>query len=238
MPVFQTQAPASPGNSGGPVLDDAGNVVGILVVSAVAEDGTALEGQEFVIPISVVRQMLNETNVKPGESATTQAYNVALGPLDKYYKRAMPEFRRVQALYPEHPYVADYITRTQQAIDAGKDETPNSLPLGVALAGGVLMVLAVGGVGVFLLLRKRGKGPAPAAGTAPQGGPWPGNPGPQGHQGIPGQQGYAGQPGFPGQQSPPGQPPQHAHQQPAPAGPMGQPVWPAQPQQPACDSLR
>ena len=240
MPVFQTQAPASPGNSGGPVLDDAGNVVGILVASAVADDGTALEGQEFVIPISVVRQMLNETNVKPGESATTQAYNVALGAyFDKYYKRAMPEFRRVQALYPEHPYVADYITRTQQAIDAGKDETPNSLMLWVALAGGVLMVLAVGGVGGFLLLRKRGKGPAPAAGTAPQGGPWPGYPGPQGHQGIPGhqeipgQQGYAGQPGFPGQQPPPGQPPQHAHQQPAPAGPMGQPAWPAQPQQPA-----
>ncbi|HPF77280.1 serine protease, partial [Phycicoccus elongatus] len=240
MPVFQTQAPASPGNSGGPVLDDAGNVVGILVASAVADDGTALEGQEFVIPISVVRQMLNETNVKPGESATTQAYNVALGAyFDKYYKRAMPEFQRVQALYPEHPYVAEYITRTQQAIDAGKDETPNSLMLWVALAGGVLMVLAVGGVGGFLLLRKRGKGPAPVAGTAPQGGPWPGYPGPQGHQGIPGhqeipgQQGYAGQPGFPGQQSPPGQPPQHAHQQPAPAGPMGQPAWPAQPQQPA-----
>ena len=122
MPVFQTQAPPASGNSGGPVLDDAGNVVGILVASAVADDGTALEGQEFVIPISVVRQMLNETNVKPGESATTQAYNVALGAyhFDKYYKRAaMPEFQRVQALYPSTPWRNTSPGRSRRSTPAG-----------------------------------------------------------------------------------------------------------------------
>lgn len=41
MPVFQTQASASPGNSVGPVLTDSGDAVGVLVANAVNSDGTA-----------------------------------------------------------------------------------------------------------------------------------------------------------------------------------------------------
>lgn len=169
MPVFQTQAPASPGNSGGPVLDDTGEVVGILVASATASDGSALEGQEFVIPVSVVRQMLNENNISPSESDTTTAYDEALDNyFQKYYKRAMPQFERVRALYPEHPYVADYITKTQQGIDQGKDETPKPLLLWVGIGLGALVLLALVALGIFLMMRRRPKTPAVQQFSSPQ----------------------------------------------------------------------
>ncbi|MFN0282765.1 MAG: trypsin-like peptidase domain-containing protein, partial [Kineosporiaceae bacterium] len=165
-PVFQTQAPASPGNSGGPVLDDSGKVVGILVASAVDDKGVALESQEFVVPISVVTQLLREKNVTPATSQVTQTYNEALADFYlKHYKRAMPKFEQVRNLYGGHPYVGKFISDSQAAIDAGRDETP--LSVWVWVAGAALLLVLLGGVaGLLLVLRRRGSGRAAAA--APQ----------------------------------------------------------------------
>ena len=202
VPIFQTQAPASPGNSGGPVLDDQGDVIGILVAAAVDDGGVALEGQEFVIPISVVRQMLNENNITPAPSETTTAYTQALRDYDrKYYERAMPEFQRVKALYPEHPYVNEFIANTQTAIDQGKDETPTSMLVWGGIGGGGLLLLLLIGGGVFLVLRNRKKSHAPR--SMPQGATQPVHAGAPGPWGQPSSQGYPGQPGQGYPQAPP-----------------------------------
>jgi serine protease Do len=195
-PVFQTQAPASPGDSGGPVLNDAGNVVGILVAGAVSDQGVALEGQEFVVPISVITQKLNEHNIKPATSDTTTTYSHAIDEFYlHHYKAAMPLFQQVSALYPGHPYVGDFISKSTAAIGAGKDETPRSIWLWVGIAAGVLVVIAALGVGALLIVRRRRR-PADAA-ASPMG--WAGQPGfPQPIHGVP-------QP-VPGGYPPPGYP--------------------------------
>ena len=193
-PVFQTQAPASPGNSGGPVLDDAGNVIGILVAGAVGDQGVALEGQEFVVPISVVSEKLNEHNIKPSASDTSTTYAKAVDEFYlHHYKAALPLFQKASALYPGHPYAGDFISKSTSAIDAGKDETPQPIWLWIAIAAGAVAVIALIVV-LFLLMRRRRRSPVTAG--LPQG--WVGQPG------------YA-QPGYP--QPQPGYPPQGYPQQ-------------------------
>ena len=156
-PIFQTQAPASPGNSGGPVLNEQGHVIGILVASAVDNKGVALEGQEFVIPASVITEKLSQVNVTPRTSDTTTVYNLALDAYYKhYYKQALPLFQKASNLYPGHPYVSDYISQTQSAIDAGKDETPPGMIFWLLIGGGILVVVLLV-VGLFLLLRRKKK---------------------------------------------------------------------------------
>lgn len=174
MPVFQTQAPASPGNSGGPVLTDDGSAVGVLVASAVGSDGSAAEGQNFVIPASEVLDMLGRNGVSASESDTTATYDEAVEAFyDRHYKAALPLFERAETLYPAHPFAQEFINDSKSAIDEGRDETPveeesggaGTLVLG--LAGGALLLLLAAGVAAWLVVRRRRTAPAGAVHVAP-----------------------------------------------------------------------
>ncbi|MFI6320487.1 trypsin-like peptidase domain-containing protein [Nonomuraea sp. NPDC050556] len=121
VPYIQSQAPSYHGNSGGPVFSKDGKVIGILIAGTVDQDGTQPENHSFILPVSIVQKHLAKAGVKPVESATTRVYNSAL---DDFfagrYRAALPKFRQVKALYPQHPYVGAFITDTQKAIAAGK----------------------------------------------------------------------------------------------------------------------
>ncbi|MFF5206499.1 trypsin-like peptidase domain-containing protein [Streptosporangium sp. NPDC000396] len=162
VPYIQTQAPSYPGNSGGPVFSKDGNVIGILVGGLIQQDGGSTEGESFVLPVSIVREKLNEKNIKPAESATTKNYNEALDLFfANHYSDALPKFREVQALQPNHPYVAKYITDSQQAITAGKDESSSPILPWILWGGGGLIALFVVGTLVAVFRGKR-RSAAPA----------------------------------------------------------------------------
>ena len=232
------------------MLDGKGDVIGILVASAVDDKGVALEGQEFVVPISVITEKLNQSNIKPRTSPITTAYDEALANFYKgYYKRALPQFQHVKNLYGAHPYVSKYISDTLAAIDAGKDKTPRPIWLWLMIGGGAVLVLLLA-LTAWLVLRRRGRRgpastPAPQYAFAGYPGQQPGQPGqyPQQppYQGPPQYQpGYPQQPGYPpqyppqhGQQPPPGYqpapgpyPPQPAPQPPPPPAPAPPPAQP------------
>ncbi|SFJ76776.1 Trypsin-like peptidase domain-containing protein [Streptosporangium canum] len=209
VPYIQTQAPSYPGNSGGPVFSKDGNVIGILVGGLIQQDGGSTEGESFVLPVSIVREKLNEKNIKSAESVTTKAYNEALDLFFKnHYSDALPKFREVQALQPNHPYVAKYITDSQQAITAGKDESSSSILPWVLWGGGGLLVLFVlGTLGTVLRGKRRSKIPPSSFPPAPYGaqpGYLPPGQGQYGHPaqhgqpyGVPQQQPYPQRPPYP-----------------------------------------
>ena len=58
--MLQTDAPMNPGNSGGPMLDQFGNVIGIVVSRVEESGGRDVTGIGFAIPVNEVRQDLGD----------------------------------------------------------------------------------------------------------------------------------------------------------------------------------
>lgn len=222
VPYFQTQAPAYGGNSGGPVVGDSGRVVGILIATLGDGEGGTAQNEQLVLPVSVVKEKLAERNVQPVASPTSVEYNAALDLFYKrHYKKALPKFREVQNLAPAHPYVAKYISDSQAAITAGKDETPLATSTKVAIGGGsaaALLLLAGLVIGTVTLNRRRRRARAAMAG-------WPGGPFPQGPMGPPPGPFPPGQGGMP---PPPQGPPLGPPMAPPAGPPQGPPAGPQQ----------
>jgi len=160
VPYLQTQAPAYHGNSGGPVLDVAGHVVGILIAGSVDENtGALVAGQEFVLPASEVAQELSGHGLKATSAPVTTVYATALADYSRgYYSRALTGFNQVQALFPAHPYAAHYANLAQQKITAGQDRTPKPRHQGRLVAEltiGALVLIVIVLVAVILVRSAR-----------------------------------------------------------------------------------
>jgi serine protease Do len=158
--VLQTDAAMTHGNSGGPVFDEQGRVVGVATFGSVDPNtGREVAGLNFAVPVSVVSELLSQASVRPVEGAATSRYRLALDAFDKqWYKRALPLFNNVRALDPAHPSVDRFIAASQAAISQGRDRTPRELlglplPLVVAVAASAGLVIA--GVLVAVPVRRR-----------------------------------------------------------------------------------
>ena len=68
--LIQTDAPVNPGNSGGPMLDQFGNVIGVVVSRVEEAGGRDISGIGFAIPINEVTADLGG-QVSPGEALPT-----------------------------------------------------------------------------------------------------------------------------------------------------------------------
>ena len=172
LTVYQTDAALNPGNSGGPVLNSDGDVVGIATFVIRDETGQKVSGLSFMYPVSLVKEFLSRANVTPSQSITTQKFDEALANYNQmYFSRALPQFQAVAELVPGAIFAQEYIQKTQTAIAEGKDLTPSTvlgMPTWLFLSLLVLLLLVVIGVILLLLLRGRrtSAGP-PAAATAP-----------------------------------------------------------------------
>jgi S1-C subfamily serine protease len=214
-PVLQIDAPITHGNSGGPVFDDHGRVIGIATFGTVdPSNGKEVQGFNFAVPVSVAREFISKAGAKPQEGVVSKKYDDAISLYDKqWYSDSLTEFQQVNSLSPGHPYVQEYITKSQTAIAQGKDRSNEKYMPFLLIGIPVVLVLLGGVVALAILRRRRG----PAAGAMP-GGYAPGSPGaphPAGGDAMtaPPSQSWGGPPVVPPAQGPaPGpvqQPPEH-----------------------------
>ena len=138
--VIQIDAPVAAGNSGGPALNDAGDVIGVLTFVAVASDSErTVQGFNFIIPSAAVSKFLDNTAVpRDGASRFNAAWHAGLR---QYfmgnYRRARADLEEANRLLPELPDVRR--VRTDNAArQAGQPWLPwNTIALVMLVASGV-----------------------------------------------------------------------------------------------------
>lgn len=148
--AMQTEAAISGGNSGGPAVNDQGEIIGLATFTIHdPSTGAQVPGLGYLVPVNIVNQFLNQAGVKPQESSTTHVYNAALADLDaKNCSRALDEFRQLKEANPGLPFVQEHIQEALSCKPAPVAPTAYLIPVGVAAA-----VIALGAI-LFLALRK------------------------------------------------------------------------------------
>lgn len=214
--ILQISAPITHGNSGGPAIDQRGNVVGLATFGNEGD----VQGFNFLVASSTLMALVEKAKIQPGTSPTSKAW--ASG-LEHYwadeYSDAIKDFEEVQLLFPTHSEAAGFIRNANQAKKDGKEKkketSNNGLVIGLVVGGVVLL-------GGAILVMRRSKKPA---GMPPRPGMQPNMPpGMSPPMGMP-PAGYGPTPqGFP----PPQQPQMYGrapNPQPAPMQPGGsQPI--------------
>ncbi|HEY6141755.1 MAG TPA: trypsin-like peptidase domain-containing protein [Thermoanaerobaculia bacterium] len=161
-PVLQISAPATHGNSGGPVVNDRGDVIGLLTFRGDTVNGQEVQGFSFVVAASTVQEFVKQAgaNNVPGPSDTLWREGLDLFGEQKY-KLAIEKFEDVRRLYPQHSEATRLISEAQQEVIAGHDRSSSMMRM--VLIGGAVGFFGLLAVTILVLvLMSRGKTPAVA----------------------------------------------------------------------------
>ena len=185
-PILQISAPITHGNSGGPAIDQRGDVIGLATFGNQGE----VQGFNFLVASATLLALVKDAKLQLAPSPTTEAWRRGL---EHYwadeYTQAIAKFDEVATAFPAHSEAANLTRLARQAQKDGKEKQPDHRA-GLAAAAGVIGGIAVLGAGLVLVLRARrrsgfaGPGyPAPASFgvsvTPPPGHPIPATPRPQ-----------------------------------------------------------
>jgi S1-C subfamily serine protease len=169
LTTFATEAEFRRGDSGGPVLDEGGKVIGMVSYSESGDNNVSLFGQNYFVPASVIRTTLSRAGIKTMAfgAGLTGGYYRALADADRArYRAAVPILESILSRSPEDLEARDRLQAAQAQIRAGKDRTPLSqggtLAWGVVAVAGSLTLLVLAGLPVRRL-RRRSPGQPPAS---------------------------------------------------------------------------
>ena len=163
-PILQTSTAATHGNSGGPVINDANEVVGLLTFRGDTVNGQEVSGFSFVVPSNTVMEYVKSAGATNAEGPTDLVYREGLDNYwNQYYSAAIPKFEEVKRLFPQHSEVDRLVQSSQQAKAEGKEKS--SFPywvvaviVGVLFILGLLLIILIVGI---VIARKRRKKAAP-----------------------------------------------------------------------------
>ena len=159
-PILQTSTPATHGNSGGPVLNDANEVIGLLTFRGDTVNGQEVSGFSFIVPSNTVMEYVKSAGATNVEGPTDTLFREGLDYYwNEYYSSAIPKFEEVKRMFPQHSEVDRLVQSSQQAKAEGKEKS--SFPLwivGVIVAVLFLaVVLIIIIVAIVMIMKRRGK---------------------------------------------------------------------------------
>lgn len=153
--VLQTDASITHGNSGGPVMNEQGEVIGLATFGSIDyQRQTEIQGMNFIVPSTIVEEFIKKARIDPAMSDISLAYENAMDLFDQaHYKKALEKFKEVKEMNGSFPFVDKYITDTKKNIDKGLDKEPKDMMMYYYIGGGALLLIII----LFLLFRKKKK---------------------------------------------------------------------------------
>ena len=188
-PVLQVQVPITHGNSGGPAINDKGEVVGLTTFGSKDE----VQGFNFLVASSTVMKFVKEAKADNSPSKTNVLWRKALGEMwTGDLDPAIADFEEVMTLFPPHSEAPRIVKQARALKRDGKgkggskdDSTATSGGNAAGIVVGILLGLAVIVTIVVLVVRSKNKGPQAIYPVPPQ--PFQGTfppPPPQGQLGM------------------------------------------------------
>jgi S1-C subfamily serine protease/rhodanese-related sulfurtransferase len=151
-PLIQTDAPATWGNSGAPMVNNRGQVVGVLTFVSLAPgpEGSIVQGFNFVLPSQAVTDFVRGTPVRLNAGGRfNDAWYAGLHALfTGDGKRALQHFEEADRLHPNQPDVRRMLADAREKV---KHPPPQPFPWFWVTAG--ITLLSAGGYGTQLLRR-------------------------------------------------------------------------------------
>ncbi len=153
--VLQIDAAITHGNSGGPVMNEQGEVIGLATFVSVDEQRKQeVQGMNFLVPATIVNEFIDKMKIKPEMSDISLAYEEAMHSFDKdHFKKALEKFKKVKNMNGSFPFIDSYISQTQKNIDKGLDKEPKDMKMYFYIGGGAVLLILL----LFLLFRKKKK---------------------------------------------------------------------------------
>src|ERR1044072_5013579 len=153
-PLLQTSAPATHGHSGGPVLNDKDEIVGLLTFRGDTVNGQEVQGFNFVVASSTLMEFIKQAGATANkESAVDKEYRAGLELYwEGKYSATIKKFEIVRNLFAQHSEADRLIPDSQQAIAEGKEKSGG---LGLVIGGLFALMLMGGGGFLFLMMKKR-----------------------------------------------------------------------------------
>ena len=158
--VIQVSAPITHGNSGGPAVNERGEVVGLATFGNVKE----VQGFNFLVASSTLAEFVRQAGATPGSSETDREWHTALDLFwDARYTAAIEKLQEVESLFPAQVEAKKLEDQARDLKRAGKERKSGAIWL--VVAGLAVVVLAA----AALVLMRKNKGGAGAAVPRPVG---------------------------------------------------------------------
>jgi len=154
--VVQMDAAINHGNSGGPVCNENGNVIGIATFGSIEySSGRLAAGMNFSLPVSIVKDFLDSLKIVPARGKASLLFNEAMDDYDRQeYREAIKKIKKLQKLNSGFPGLSYYLDDCNTRINSGQDKTERKIRLGLVVGGLFILLVVLLWVRKFLIRRK------------------------------------------------------------------------------------